>query len=151
MSSFKVCCFSLWNYKSKFIRNTIIVVLENYLKGKSCDPTLIPVVLNAMLHVQAYFSPFARVQEALVPLPLHTFQAPERQIATRNHGEVTPLSSRTPRARQKKSIFSKLHHKMNQLFINFFSWVDIHNIYYILKFHNQIRRSVVFNKHTISN
>ena len=36
------------------------------------------------------------------------------------HREVTPLSSRTPRARQKKSIFSKLHHKNESKFYQFF-------------------------------
>ena len=33
--------------------------------------------------------------------------------------------------------FSKLHHKKWSKFYQFFSWVDIHNIYCILKFHNQ--------------
>ena len=37
-----------------------------------------------------------------------------------SHGEVTPLSSRTPRARQKKSVFFKLHHKIGSKFYQFY-------------------------------
>ena len=67
------------------------------------------------------------------------------------HREVIPLSSRTPRARRKKSTFSKLHHKIGSKFYEFFSWVDIHNNYYTLEIHNQIWWSVFSIKHTVSN
>ena len=67
------------------------------------------------------------------------------------HGEVTPLSSRTLRARQKNLFFLSCITKMDQDFINVFSWVDIYNIYYILKIHDQIWRFVFLIKHTVSN
>ena len=51
---------------------------------------------------------------------------------------LPPLSSRTPRADKKNLLFLSCITKMDQNFINIFSWVDIHNIYYILKLHNQI-------------
>jgi hypothetical protein len=54
------------------------------------------------------------------------------------HGESTPLSSRTPRARQKNLFFLSCITKMGQNFINCFSWVDIHGIYYLPKIRNQI-------------
>ena len=37
-----------------------------------------------------------------------------------SHGEVTPLSSRTLRARQKKIYFSKLHNKNGSIFLSIF-------------------------------
>ena len=37
---------------------------------------------------------------------------------------------------------------MGHNFIDFFSWVDIHGIYYIVKFSNQIWWFVFFIKHT---
>ena len=54
------------------------------------------------------------------------------------HGGCTPLSSRTPRARQKYLFFLSCISKTGKTFINYFSWVDIHNIYYIVKICNQI-------------
>ena len=40
---------------------------------------------------------------------------------------------------------------MGQSFINFFSWVDTHDIYYILKIHNQIWWYETLIKHIVSN
>ena len=54
------------------------------------------------------------------------------------HGEITPLSSWKPRANKRNLLFLSCITKMGQTFINFFSWVDIHGIYYIVKFDNQI-------------
>ena len=67
------------------------------------------------------------------------------------HGEVTPMSSRTSRVRQKNLLFLSCITKMDQNFINFFSWLDLHNIYYILKIHNQIWSVVFLIKHFVSN
>ena len=47
---------------------------------------------------------------------------------------------------KKNLLFLSCITKMDQNFINFFSWVDIHDIYYILKIHNQIWWSCFFNK-----
>jgi len=53
--------------------------------------------------------------------------------------------------KKKNPLFLSCITKMGQNFINFFSWVDIHGIYYILKNGNQIWWSFFLIKHTISN
>ena len=52
---------------------------------------------------------------------------------------------------QKKYTFGKLHHQNDQNFINFFSWVDIHGIYYIVKNSNHNLGSMFLIKHTVYN
>ena len=73
---------------------------------------------------------------------LHSFWLDQSKVVIRigglNHGGCTLLSSRTPRARQKNLLFLNCITKMGQNFINVFSWVDLHNIYYIGKMGNQI-------------
>jgi hypothetical protein len=66
-------------------------------------------------------------------------------------GEVTTLSSWEPCANKKNLLFLSCITKMGQNFINFFSWVDIHGIYYIVKIYNQIWWSFFSRKHTVSN
>ena len=66
-------------------------------------------------------------------------------------GGVTPLSSWTPRAAKKNLLLVICITKMGQNFINFFSWVDIHDIYYIVKTGNQNWGSMFFIKHTVPN
>ena len=67
------------------------------------------------------------------------------------HREVTPLSSWEPCANKKNLLFLSCTTKMGQNFINFFSWVDIHGIYYMVKVDNQMWWSFVSRKHTVSN
>ena len=50
----------------------------------------------------------------------------------------TPLSSWRSCAIKKNLHFLSCITKTGQIFINLFSWVDIHNIYYIIKTGNQI-------------
>ena len=52
---------------------------------------------------------------------------------------------------KKTSAFVKLNHQNGSNFYNFFSWVDIHGIYYTVKNGNQIWGSVFWIKHTVSN
>ena len=59
--------------------------------------------------------------------------------------------SDTPRAAKKNLMEGNLHHQMGQIFINFFSWVDIHGIYDIVENDNQNWKSLFFIKHTVSN
>ena len=54
------------------------------------------------------------------------------------YGEVTPLSSGTPLARQINIFFLSCNIKVDHTFINKNSWVYIHDICYILKIHNKI-------------
>ena len=65
-----------------------------------------------------------------------------------HRGGVTPLSSWTPRAAKKNLLLVICITKMGQNFINFFSWVDIHGIYYIVENNNQ---NCFFKKYIVSN
>ena len=61
---------------------------------------------------------------------------------------VTPLSSWEPCANKKNLLFLSCITKIGQNFIDCFSWVDIHGIYYIVKFDNQTWCSFFSRKHT---
>jgi hypothetical protein len=74
-----------------------------------------------------------------------------RAVTMKLHGEVTPLSSWTPRAAKKNLLLVICITKTSQNFINFFSWVDIHGTYYIVENDNQIWGFVFLIKHTVSN
>jgi hypothetical protein len=67
------------------------------------------------------------------------------------HGEVTPLSSWTPRAAKTNLLLVICITKMSQNFIKCFSWVDIHGTCYIVENHNQTWGFVFLIKHTVSN
>jgi hypothetical protein len=66
-------------------------------------------------------------------------------------GEVTPLSSWKPCATEKNLHFTKRITKISQFFFHFFSRVDIHSIYYIVKICNRFQRFCFYIKHTVSN
>jgi len=51
----------------------------------------------------------------------------------------------------KKSTFYIKDHQNKSIFFRFFSRVDIHSIYYIVKNCNQIQRFCFYIKHTVSN
>ena len=66
------------------------------------------------------------------------------------HVGVIPLSSWTPRAAQNNLLLVSCITKMGH-FLIFFSWVDIHGIYYIVKNGNQNWGSIFLIKHIVSN
>ena len=53
--------------------------------------------------------------------------------------------------RQKEYTFGQLHHQNGWKVYHFFSWIDIHGIYYIVKNGNQIWIFLFLIKHTVSN
>ena len=67
------------------------------------------------------------------------------------HGGVHSTLKLNTTCKQERTVFLSCVTKMGQNCINFYSWGDIHGIYYIVKNGNQIWWSLCFIKKTISN